>query len=73
MKAEKLQQAYESAIYAISRIQDVYTHLQDFDEMMGGSGITEELGAEIDRSEKRLKKILEENFKSLLTPIKSKK
>lgn len=65
MNEEKLKRAFELALYAINRIDDVSSHLERFDEAMEGSAITEELNEEIEKSRKRLIKILDKRFKEL--------
>ena len=61
----RLAQAYNIAIHAIARITDVSARLEDFDEEMEGSSITDELNAIVDKAHSKMMKTLNKNFKLL--------
>lgn len=63
MKTEQLSQAYKIARSAIGRMSDVSAYLEDFNDEMDGSSITDELNCEVEKAEKRLVNLLNKQFK----------
>ena len=62
-RKERLEQGYESARHAIERMSDVLAHLEEFDEAMEGSAITDELNHLVDKAMKSMLWNLNKSFR----------
>ena len=62
-KQDRLENAYNSALYAIATMDTSVAILEDFDQELEGSSITDELTDIIDKAQAKMRKVLDKNFK----------